>query len=198
MPLAEASTGSAWRIEPATAERWDDFEALMGPKGGSGGCWCLLWRLPRPAFQAGSAENGAGNRRAMQALFDGPVPPGLLAYDGAEAVGWCSLAPRAAFPRLASSRLLKPVDDVPVWSVTCFLVRRSHRRRGLAVALLRAAADFARTHGAAMLEGYPIEPAKADYPPVYAWTGFAAAFRDAGFAEVARPSPTRPIMRLRL
>lgn len=191
-------------VFPLTAERWDDFAALMGPKGGYGGCWCMLWRLGKTDFDNGSSGSvgsggsggaGAANRRAMKRLArDGP-PPGLLAYAGGRAVGWISVAPRRALPRLETSRVLKPVDDREVWSVTCFLIARAHRGRGVAQALLTAACAFVRAQGGAVLEGYPIDPQKRPYPAAYAWTGFKAVFVRAGFEEVARRSPTRPIMR---
>lgn len=89
---------------------------------------------------------------------------------------------------------MQPVDDTPVWSVSCFLIARSHRRRGVAVALLEAACELAREHGATMVEGYPVAPGRDGYPDTYAWTGFDEVFRRAGFQEVARRSQTRPIM----
>lgn len=186
-------------IRAATAECWPDFEDLMGEKGGCGGCWCMVWRLTSKAF---AAKKGAGNRLAMKALFQEGPAPGLLAYDGAydgaQAVAWCSLAPRPAFPRLESSRVLKPVDTREVWSVSCFLIRESHRKRGLTLALLKAAEAFVRGQGGQVLEGYPIAPKKKPYPAVYAWTGFETAFLKAGFTEVLRRSETRPILRKEL
>lgn len=179
-------------ILPATPERWVDFETLMGARGGCGGCWCMLWRLSSKSFEA---QKGKANRDAMRAIFESGAAPGLLAYDGGEPVGWCSLAPRDAFPRLETSRVLKPLGDRPVWSVTCFFIRKTHRRRGISVALLRAATNFVRKQGGQILEGYPIDPAKRPYPAAFAWTGLAAAFLKAGFEERLRRSKTRPIMR---
>jgi|TARA_B100000315_G_scaffold224322_1_gene229755 GNAT superfamily N-acetyltransferase len=187
--MAEAARIS---VAPASAGRWADFEKLMGKRGGAGGCWCMLWRLSHADFEAGK---GAANRKAIKAIFESGTPPGLIAYDGGEPVGWCSIAPRTELPRLKSTRVLKPIDDQPVWSVTCFLIKRSHRRRGVSVALLRAAEDFVRRQGGTIIEGYPIEPAKSAYPDTFAWTGLASAFRKAGFEEKARRSETRPIMR---
>ena len=179
-------------IAPLTADRWPDFEALMGPKGGCGGCWCMLWRLPKRDYDA---MKGAANRDAIRAVVERGPPPGLLAYDGGVTVGWISIAPRAEFPRLETSRVMQPVDDRPVWSVSCFLIARSHRGRGVATALLDAACAFAREHGATIVEGYPVAPVKSPYPETYAWTGFESVFLRAGFAEVARRSATRPMMR---
>jgi len=138
---------------------------------------------------------GEGNRLAMKALVESGRVPGILAYSGGVPVGWCSVSPREEFGALARSRVLRPVDDAPVWSVVCFFVGKAHRRRGLTVALLRAAVDYAAAHGAAIVEGYPTEPKKADAPAVFLYTGTVSAFRKAGFVEVARRSTSRPIMR---
>ncbi len=192
---ARAAETAGLKILPATQARWPDFEALLGERGGYGGCWCMLWRLQRKDFEA---QSGAGNKAAMKALFDAGAEPGLIAYDGDRPVGWCSVAPRAAFPRLARSRVLKPVDDQEVWSLSCFLIRKSHRNRGVSRALLAAACDFVRARGGRILEGYPIDPKTTPYPAVYAWTGLASAFRADGFEEVLRRSETRPIFRKRL
>jgi len=185
---------AALTIVPLTPDRWADFEALMGPKGGAGGCWCMLWRLAKGEFEAGAGE---ANRQAMKAVAAEAVAPGLLAYDGGQPVGWISVAPRARFPRLENSRVLARVDDEEVWSVTCFLIAKSHRRRGIATGLLEAACDFVRGHGGKIVEGYPIALTKSAYPAVFAWTGFEGAFRKAGFETVRQRTPTRPIMRKR-
>ncbi len=154
----------------------------------------MWWRLPAAAWRA---RKGAGNRRALNEIVRRGPPPGLLGYHAGEPVGWCALAPRAAYPRLAASRLLKAVDAQPVWSVTCFFVVRAWRGRGVTGTLLEAAKDFARQHGAQMLEGYPVDPGgrAAD---VFVFTGLASVFRRAGFVDVARRSPTRPVLRCAL
>ena len=185
----------AFDTQPLTPERWRDFETVMGPKGGCGGCWCMLWRRRKTDYDK---RVGDGNREDIRAIVEGGQEPGLLAYESDRPVGWISLAPRERFVRLETSRVLKPVDDQPVWSISCFLVVRDCRNRGVAEALLRAACAFASQRGASILEGYPIEPSKRPDPAAYAWTGFASVFRRAGFEEVARRSETRPIMRKRL
>lgn len=186
---------SGLATSPLTPERWPDFETVMGPKGGCGGCWCMLWRRRKADYDK---SVGDGNREDIRAIVEGGEEPGLLAYENDRPVGWISLAPRERFVRLETSRVLKPVDDRPVWSVSCFLVAKDCRNRGVAEALLRGACTFARQRGASILEGYPIEPKTRPYPAAYAWTGFASVFRRASFEEVARRSDTRPIMRKRL
>lgn len=189
------SRPEALRFEPLTKRSWRGFEELFGENGACGGCWCMLWRLPRKTFDAGK---GDGNRRAMRALVDRGVEPGILAFAGRSAVGWCALAPREQYPALARSRVMRPIDDRPTWSVACLFIRRDWRGRGVASALLDAAADFAARRGATLIEGYPVDPRGRHVPPAFAWTGVPAAFERAGFAEVARGSPTRPIMRREL
>ena len=129
-------------------------------------------------------------------MVDGEEP-GILAYVDGVALGWCAIQPREAYPALARSRIFKPVDTQPVWSVTCFFIAKAYRRKGLTVELLRAAVAHAHERGATIVEGYPFEvtSVSGEMPAVYAFTGLASAFRQAGFTEVARRSETRPIMR---
>ena len=151
----------------------------------------MYWRRSAAEYDQGK---GQGNRDALRRLVAGGATPGLLAYAGGAPVGWCAVGPRETYPRLERARVLKRIDDRPVWSVVCLFVAKDCRRRGVSVALLEAAAAFAASRGARMLEGYPVEPRGA-MPDAFAWTGTAAAFRAAGFREAARGSPTRPIMR---
>ena len=134
----------------------------------------------------------------MKRIVDRGEPPGLLAYVDGAPVGWCAVAPRETFPPLDRSRILKPVDDQPVWSVVCLFVAKEFRHKKISVRLLKAAADYAKKHGAKIIEGYPSEPKKDTMPDVFAYQGLASAYLQAGFTEVARRSPTRPIMRRRL
>lgn len=181
-------------FHPLTPDRLPDLEALFGPRGACAGCWCMFWKQTRPEYEAGK---GARNREAMRRQVREGVVPGILAYDAEGPVGWCAVEPRGAFTRLSRSRTLAPVDDAPAWSVPCFFVARRARGTGLTSALLAAAADHARRSGARILEGYPVEP-RGPTADAWLYTGVAATFRKAGFAEVARRSPTRPLMRLAL
>ena len=179
-----------------TPEYWDDFVFLFGERGACGGCWCMLWRLTRKQFEA---QKGVGNKKAMKAIVDSGEIPGVLAFDDQTPVGWCAVAPRDRYPALSRSRILKPLDDRPSWAIACFFIEKSYRQKGVATALLQFAATYARSKGAQRLEGYPVEPKKNKHiPPAFAWTGIPQPFLRAGFKEVARRSPTRPIMRLDL
>jgi GNAT superfamily N-acetyltransferase len=183
---------SAWGFYPLRPDRWADFEALFGPRGAAGGCWCMWWRLTKKEFDA---QKGEGNRRAMKAIVRSGRVPGILAYHNGCPVGWCSVAPREHFPRLERSRLLRPVDDRHVWSVVCFFVAKPYRRKGVANLLVRAAVDYVKQHGGSIVEGYPVELKETSYPDLFAYHGVASVFRSVGFKEVARRSRRRPIMR---
>ncbi|HEX9440582.1 MAG TPA: GNAT family N-acetyltransferase, partial [Roseiflexaceae bacterium] len=179
------------QIQPLTPERWPDLERLFGERGACGGCWCMWWRLKRSQFDR---QKGQENRRALKAIVDSGETPGLLGYVCGEPIAWCAIAPREVYPVLERSRILKRVDDEPVWSVVCLFIARPFRRQGITVLLLKAAVEYAAQYGARVVEGYPVEPSTTAMPAAFAWTGIASAFRNAGFTEVLRRSATRPIM----
>jgi GNAT superfamily N-acetyltransferase len=180
-------------VRELRAETWNDFERVLGSNGGARGCWCMHWRLSIAEWMEGKGE---GNKQAMKELASRERAPGVLAYKGDQPVAWCSLGPRTSFPRLERSSLLASVDAEPVCAITCIFVHRQHRGAGLLAAVLDAVCDYAAALDYTIVEGYPVEPrpgrrAGSDT----AMTGIASAFRDAGFAEVARPRSDRPIMR---
>lgn len=185
-------------VLPATPERWPDVEAIFGAKGCSvaRGCWCMHYRRSGSAPSLSSVANRSKTYRAgLKALVDTGKPPGLVAYRGDVPVGWVSLAPREEFARLRRSPVMKPVDDRPVWSIICFVVPAEHRGQGVARALLRGAIAYAREHGATVVEAYPVDkrgPSKDDA----LWFGAKSMYDHAGFKEVARRKPTRPVVRL--
>lgn len=180
------------KFSPLTKERWKDFETLFGEHGACGGCWCMLWRLKCKEFDR---QKGNGNRKAMKAIVASGQVPGILAYSQKQPVAWCSVAPRETFPALERSRILKKIDDEPVWSISCFFVHKTYRKKGLSLHLLAAAIDYVRQRGGKIVEGYPVEPKKDKIADVFGWTGLASAFKKAGFVECGRRSETRPIMR---
>ena len=177
---------------PLTRDRWDDFKRLFGARGACGGCWCMYWRQTRAEFER---KKGAANRRAMLGLVNSGRVPGLLGYVDGEPAAWISVAPREEFGSLERSRILRPVDDEPVWSVVCLFIAKAFRHRGVAGSLLKAAVRYVESRGGRIVEGYAVEPKKGTTADVFAYPGPAAAYRRAGFREVARRSETRPIMR---
>ncbi len=188
----EIKTRSNYSFYPVTAKRWKDFEKLFGEKGACAGCWCMYWRIRRKEYDS---LRGAGTKRKMKNLIENGTIPGILAYQNDKPIGWCSIAPRDDFPLLDNSRILRKIDDKPVWSVVCFYINKNYRRKGLTLELLNAAKKYVRIKKGKIIEGYPVEPKSGKTADIFAWTGLAAAFLKAGFNEVERRSETRPIMR---
>jgi GNAT superfamily N-acetyltransferase len=183
------------KFRPLTPDRWDDLEDLFGPRGACSGCWCMWWRCTRRQFDLNGNE---GNRRAFRKIVNQGSPPGILAYAADKAVGWCSVAPRESYPSLMRSRVLKPADEQPAWSLTCLFVARDWRGRGMSEALVRASVDYVRERGGRLVEAYPTDPRGKRLAAVSSYMGTPAIFRAAGFREFSRPSPARVIMRRQL
>jgi GNAT superfamily N-acetyltransferase len=186
----------ALEIHPLTPGRWDDLVTLFDRPGDAKGCWCMFYRVRGREFDR---LGGSGTRAAFRRVVDDGPPPGLLAYRDGRPVGWCAVAPRDAFPRVLRSATLKPIDDAPAcWAVVCFYVERGERGErggGVAAVLLEAAVAFAAEHGAEAVEGYPKDTGGARRHANEMFVGSMSMFRDAGFEEVGRRSPLRPIMR---
>lgn len=183
----------ALKFYPVTSSSWPDVEELFGERGACGGCWCMYWRLPRKDWTAGKGQK---NKRAFEQIVCSGARPGIIAYSGREPIGWCAVAPREEYPSLVRSRVSKPLDDTPVWSITCLFVKKPYRRQGVSIQLIKEAVKFARRHGALMVEGYPIEPTMQKTPDPFVFLGVPSAFLAAGFKEVLRRSKSRPIMRI--
>jgi len=177
-------------VSPVTAEQWPALEDLFGRAGASNGCWCMYWRIG-PRYRD---RPRGDNKRDLERLARSQQPPGLLAFDGGICVGWCELAPRADLDWLAHGRYFRPVDDLPVWSLPCFYVRRTHRRQGVMGALIAAAVGVAAAAGAPALEAYPVDTAVPGHTRNL-FLGVASAFDEHGFQVVARRQPDRPVMR---
>ena len=184
-------------VLPATPERWPDVEAIFGARGCSvaRGCWCMFYRRSGTGYSSLGGSRAKANRAALKALVDTGTPPGLIAYRGRDPVGWVSLAPREEFAKLARSPVMKPVDDKPVWSIICFVVPSLHRGQGVARALLDGAIAYARKRGATLIEAYPVDRSERSKDDAM-WFGAKAMYDHAGFKEVARRKPTRPVVRL--
>jgi GNAT superfamily N-acetyltransferase len=183
-------------VRPVTASRWEDVAAFAGARGFSSSCWCMWWRLTSKEF-----DRPAGvKRKEFKRLVEANRVPGLLAYVGREPAGWCSVAPRSEFGRVERSPNLKPVDEAAdVWALVCFYVHRRQRGGGVARALLNAAIERAQSKRAMWLEAYPIDTAVAPKKASSElFTGTLKMFEEAGFTEIARRSPARPIVRLKL
>jgi GNAT superfamily N-acetyltransferase len=178
----------AFEAHPVTQERWPDLVELFD-RPVVRTCFCMFYR------KTGSGTGvGVENRRHMKALVDGGTVPGLIGYEDGVPVAWVSLAPREEYAKLRRSPIMKPVDDRPVWSIVCFFVDDAARGRGLSARMLQAAVDYARSRGARLLEAYPVDRDQPSHPDSM-FFGAKTMFDRAGFHEVARRRPTRPVVR---
>ena len=191
MARSKSEHVSELKILPATPSRWIAIETLFGERGACGGCWCMFWRVPRKRYEA---DKGDRNKRAFRRLVQSGNQPGIIAYVRSEPIGWCAVAPREQYIGLDRSRILKPIDEEPVWSVSCLFVRKDYRRQGIASKLLGGAIKFASSKGARIVEGYPVDTS-TKMADAFLWHGTASSFLAAGFKEVLRRSESRPIMR---
>ena len=179
-------------IHPATPDRWSDLEEVFAGKGDQGRCWCAHWYSPARECKANWGE---ANKPVLEDRVRGGREPGVLAYVGGAPAGWAGVAPRAEFDRLVrNTRTLAAVDDRPVWSLNCLVVRRDFRKQGLMRPLIRGAVEFALSKGATAVESYPVR--LADKKTVWdLYLGTIAAYEDCGFVEVAARGPRQKIMR---
>lgn len=186
------------RVVPLTLEIWPAFERLFGKQGACMGCWCMYWRLPRKDWEA---ARGADAKRMFKRRVGVGAPPGVVAFDGDDAVGWLQIGPRADTPQWNGARRVSaPVttddaDDAGVWAATCFYIRASARGQGVGDALLKGGLALAKKHGARVVEACAID---GDASAGAAYVGRTAVFKRAKFREIARRKPNRPLMRLAL
>ena len=179
---------SKLQFHPVTRERLADLARFSEQQGKFRYCSCMRWRMRSTEFQRSTRE---GRVAALEGLVRQGAPVGILAYSDGDPVGWCSIAPRQTYRALERYRALPRLDDAQVWSVVCFFVERHVRRQGITLGLLRAAVDYARSHGAKVIEGYPVEPG----PRLYTYMGSPSTFRRAGFRDVTPAGQARQVMR---
>lgn len=173
-------------IHPATVDRFADVETILAPKNPDApACWCLAYRVPN---QEQRELVGADRPARLRRYAEEGAPPGVIAYVDGEPAGWCSIAPRASHHRLTHSRTIPTLDDLPVWSIVCFVVRPPFRHRGLARRLLEGAVEYARECGAPAVEGYPIDSASGKVSSAFAYVGTTSLFESVGFERAIQTS----------
>ncbi len=176
------SDDAHWVTHPVTADRFDDFADVINPNRRDNHCWCLSHRLRAKEID----ELGDGSREsAARALAAGPGSFGVVTYRDDVPVGWCHIAPRAEITRLAASGLIRPVDDLPVWSIICVVVRSGHRRQGVTEHLIEGAVSYAAAQGAPAVESYPVDP-QGRMDLTMAFVGTRAMFERRGFEVVGQ------------
>lgn len=175
-----------WSTHPVTPERFEDFADVINPNRRSEHCWCTPHRLRA----ADVRELGHGDRKeAMRSLCHRDDPPGILVYQDERPVGWCNVGARSDIPVLVHSRRIRPVDDEPVWSIICLVVRAGHRRQGVATRLIEGAVEFATSRGAPAVESYPVDP-HGRMDTTMAFVGTRAMFEKSGFEVVGQTEAT--------
>lgn len=189
-----------FETHPLTPGRFDDFADIVNPNRRENQCWCLSHRVGAKEIE----ELGHGSRQAaMRALCERQVRPGVVGYADGVPVGWCSISPRSAMPRLEASKLIRPLDDLDVWSIICVVIRGGHRRRGYTKPLLEGAVAYARSKGAPAVEAYPVDAEGGRIDTTMAFVGTRAMFSNVGFELVGKTDAVasgrpRLVMRRRL
>ncbi len=187
----EIQDASPFQFHPVSPQRLPDLAAFSQCRGKFRYCSCMRWRMTSAEFRRSGKEQRIA---ALETLARTGAPVGILAYHQDEPVAWCSIAPRESHAALERYRALPRLDDAAVWAVTCFFVDRRFRRQGLTCALLKAAVDYARSHNAAIVEGYPVDPDS----PSYTYMGTPETFRRAGFTDVTPAGQARRVMRFNI
>jgi len=185
-------------IAPLTPKRWPDLEALFNARGCSVArcCWCTAYRFSGAREPMPGKTRVQANRARLKAVVDAGRPPGLIGYRGRVPVGWVSIGPREDYAKLANSPVMRPVDEKPVWSIVCFVVPSEYRKQSVAAELLEGAVAYAKKKGATLVEGYPVDK-PGRMKDVDAWFGVKSMYDRAGFEEVARRKPHRPVVRIK-
>lgn len=176
------------RTCPATPARWQDMEEVFAKSA----CWCQYWRRSASGYGRGTkaqlSKRISEHKNSLRTQLKRPTPPGMIAYIENQAVGWCGFGPRAEMIRLVRSRTIPSMDDLPVWSIVCFLIRPGFRRRGVARALLRGAIECARSHRAPALEAYPVDSGGKRIDVAFAYVGILSMFEQEGFQRIIATS----------
>ena len=198
------STTPSVTIVPANEASWEDLQVVLGTRGYHSGCWCQRFKIRGTEWDSNSVPVKERARRLREQTRCGRpearTTSGLVAYLDSDPVGWCAVETRSAYVRLGRvpwAGRTEDKTDASVWAVTCFVIRKGFRRRGISRALARASVDFARKRGARALEGYAMitQPGQE-----ITWgelhVGSRSIFAASGFVEVSRPSLRRIVMRI--
>lgn len=167
-----------------TPDRFEDFADVINKNRRANHCWCLSHRLQAKEIEELGGTGPGARERAMRSLCEREHPPGVVTYLDGEPVGWCNIGPRSEITRLTKSTLMRPVDDLPVWSIVCVVVRSGFRRRGVTEHLIEGAVAYAAANGAPAVEAHPVDPGEQRMDLTMAFVGTRHMFEKAGFAVV--------------
>lgn len=184
-------------IAPLTPDLWPAFEDLFGKQGACYGCWCTHFRLPPAARRENDRER---NKEHIKARIEAGPPPGLLALDDGEAIGWMQIGPRADVPEWNNAgRGSAPVSaedasDPSVWAISCFFIRSRARGKGLTHQMVEGGIEYARDNGARFVEACPMDQSR-DSRSIGLFVGSTRVFEKAGFTRLVERKAGRPLMR---
>ncbi|SDO78161.1 Acetyltransferase (GNAT) family protein [Pedococcus dokdonensis] len=182
-PASTAST-EQWETHPVTPDRFEDFADVINKNRRPTHCWCLSHRIQAKEITELGGTGKTAREKAARALCEREHPPGVVTYLDGEPVGWCNIGPRAEIPRLRDSTLMLPVDDLPVWSIVCVVVRSGFRKRGVTQHLIEGAVEYAASNGAPAVEAHPVDPGGQRMDLTMAFVGTKAMFAKCGFEVV--------------
>jgi GNAT superfamily N-acetyltransferase len=180
-------------FEPLSTQNWDKFVQLFGSRGACSNCWCMSFRRNKEDFMEGKQNDG--NKNMMKKLVWENKPTGILGFYQGQAIAWCAFAPREVYVKIENSRVHKRIDDKPVWSIPCFFIDKSYRRKGVSVAMLKAIINYAKQKNISVIEAYPTIPTQDKLPDAFAWIGLYKSFKKAGFEIADHTSKSRPMVR---
>jgi len=185
-PKSRAIRISEYLTKELSKKTWLDFERLFQthPAPGAYPCWCMHDHLSG-GRREGVAESAASRvertHQRKKALVEGGCSHGILVYLEGEPVGWCQYGRREELPRIEWNpyyrKLTLANDQMTLWRITCFVVRRQHRHRGVASAALSASLVAIRNQGGGLVEAYPIR----HWSAYSKYRGTVAMFRKQGF-----------------
>jgi GNAT superfamily N-acetyltransferase len=184
------TTEPTWETHPVTPDRFEDFADVINKNRRPTHCWCLSHRLQAKEITELGGTGPDAREMAMRALCERAHPPGVVTYLDGEPVGWCNIGPRSEIPRLAQSKLMRPVDDLPVWSIVCVVVRSGFRKRGVTSHLIEGAVEYAAANGAPAVEAHPVDPGDQRMDLTMAFVGTRAMFERNGFRVVGTTDAT--------
>jgi len=183
------------KFESLSSSNWQQFEELMGEKGGCGGCWCMWFRLSKKEFET---NKFAGNKKLIKKIVHSHKPTGLIASIGKQPMGWIAFAPREDYIRIENSRSLKRIDDKPVWAITCFFIKKEFRKQGFSSKLIKGVIEHARKKKIKTLEAYPVIPYSDKALAPFLWAGILSSFLENDFTIVQMNGKTKAMVRLEI
>jgi GNAT superfamily N-acetyltransferase len=180
-------------FEPLTKGNWGKFVQFFENNGACGKCFCMYFRLKKQDY--GEGKVNGDNKKAMKKLVWDNQPTGMLGFYEGQPIAWCAFAPRENYMKVENSRVHKRIDDKPVWSIPCFFIEKTFRKRGVSVELLKAVIKYAKKERIKTIEAYPTIPTTKILPDGFAWIGLYKSFEQAGFKIVDKTSKYRPMVR---